>query len=112
MTDYEKKMVEGYIPSPPDPTLEAGEYYILDDYDRVQKVFIRDINPDMRNDRTVYGVRYCSTGNRYNGGYGYGHTPMSSLYDNKQDCRDQTHMMYDYWEHLRELVKKEAADPD
>lgn len=28
---------------------------------------------------------------------------MSDLYDNKQDCKDETHLGYSYWEHLREI---------
>ena len=107
MTDRQKQMIEAYIPSEPDKTLDFLEYYILDDYDKVQKVFVRDINPSINDDRTYYGVHYSSTGNRYSGGYGYGRTPKSALYDNKDDCRRQTHMMYDNWEYLRELQKGE-----
>lgn len=32
---------------------------------------------------------------------------MSALYDNYQDCKDQTHYMYDRWEMLRELQQRE-----
>lgn len=102
MTEREKMLRDAYIPSPRDPDLESNAYYILDPYDKIQKVFIREINPDLKNDRTVYGVRYWATGKRY-GGEEYGKTQMSELYDNKEDCRNQTHMCYDYWEYLRGL---------
>lgn len=101
MTDRERKMIEAYIPSPKDETLSFGEYYILDDHDRVQKVYIQDIMPGMIDESTKYGVKFCSTGKRYNGWKGYGNTDMSELYDNKEDCRNMTHCMYGDWEKLR-----------
>ena len=100
-------MIEAYIPSPPDPTLDFGEYYILDDNDKIQRVYICDIYPD-HIEGTLYGVRYSKTSKRY-GGDGYGRTHMWNLYDNKEDCRAQTHACYDGWERLRELQKEKET---
>lgn len=109
MTDRQKQMIEYYLPSPPDPELGFNEYYICDAYDKIQKVYIQDINPGPLNEGLVYGVRYCSTGNRFGGAYDeYGTTHKWNLYDNKEDCRNATHLMYDNWEDLRELQRKEG----
>ena len=105
LTEREKQLIAAYIPSPPDPELGFNEYYILDDYDRVQKVYICDINPGPCNEGLVYGVRYSATGNRF-GGDDYGQTPMYRLYDNKTDCRNRTHVI-DYWEDLRRKQQEE-----
>lgn len=109
MTERQKQMIEAYLPSPPDPELGFNEYYIRDAYDKIQKVYIQNINPDLRNDCTLYGVRYCSNGNRFGGAYNdYGTTHKWDLYDNKEDCRNATHVCYDDWEDLRELQRKEG----
>ena len=107
MTDRERKMIEGYLPSPPDPTLDMCEYYILDNNDRVQRVFIRHINPGELDSVNVYGVHYSATGNRF-GGDDYGKTHKWDLYDNAEDCRNRTHMCYDGWERLRDLQREEG----
>lgn len=106
MTERQRQMIEGYIPNPRDPELGDDDFYILDPYDRVQKVYITDINPGRMNEGVRYGVRYSSTGKKY-GGSDYGNTYMSQLYDNKEDCRNQTHMLFEGWEELRELQRKE-----
>lgn len=109
MTDRQKQMIEAYLPSPPDPELGFNEYYVLDKADRVRKVRIRDILPN--GDHVTYGVAEVSTNRRIDAGWdsefiGF---RMCALYDNKQDCRDQTHMMYDSWEYLRQLQREEQA---
>lgn len=109
LTEREKQLIDAYIPSPPDPSLEDGEYYILDDYDRVQKVYINQINPGHLNEGTVYGVRYSATGNRF-GGDDYGRTTMSRLYDNRDDCKAQTHIAADNWEYLRKKQQEENRE--
>lgn len=102
MTDREKYMIEYYIPSPRDETLDDNEYYIKAEYSgRVHKVYISDICPDILHDRTLYGVRYSATGKRFYKDENYGTVQMSELYDNKQDCKEQTHLFYDAWERLR-----------
>lgn len=109
MTERQKQMIEAYLPSPPDPELGFNEYYIRDAYDRIQKVYIQEINPDLRSDCILYGVRYCSNGNRFGGAYNdYGTTHKWDLYDNKEDCRNATHVCYDNWEDMRELQRKEG----
>lgn len=114
MTDRERLMIEGYLPSPPDPELEKGfEYYMLDSADRVVKVRIRDIS--YHDERGIYRVVRENGKGVFNApgmvGFGFydGWYFMSALYDNKEDCRNQEHLLYDRWESLRELQQKEAA---
>lgn len=109
MTDRQKQMIDAYLPSPPDPTLDFDEYYVLDKAGRVRKVRMRDIL--LHGDDTTYGVVEVSTGRRIDAGWDseYIGFRMSALYDNKQDCRDQTHMMYDGWEYLRRLQREERT---
>lgn len=109
MTEREKRMIEGYLPHGRDPELEDFCYYILDNNSRVRKVYVSEINPssDPHSDEEVYGVRYASNGNRYLGYPGYGNIQMSQLYDNREDCKKQTHPLYNGWETLRELQNKE-----
>lgn len=107
MTERQKQLIAAYLPHPRDPELEDGEYYVMDTAWKVRRVFIGDILP--KDDYTTYGVYESSTGRRIDAGYG---SPWigfrkGSMYDNKQDCKDMTHCMYDYWEHLRELQKEE-----
>lgn len=109
MTERQKQMIEAYIPSPRDETLDISEYYIRDDNDKIQKVYISEINPGGLYENSVYGVRYSSNGNRFCGGLGYGQTHMWDLYDNKDDCRDMTHAIYDGWEELRR-IQNESND--
>lgn len=104
MTDRIKQMIEWYIPNPKDETLEVGEYYYKRDDGKVFKVYVCDILPTMNG--TNYGCRYVSNGNRVHTCYDFDGIPMRQLYDNKQDCIDESHLMYDNWEQLREEEQK------
>ena len=112
MTDRERQMIEAYLPNPPDPTLEQGEYYFCQSTaggERVIRVFALDILP-LKNG-TEYGI-YQKRGSRLVridvGDPGRGVT-MANLYDNYQDCKDGTHYMNDRWEQLRELQRREVS---
>lgn len=102
MTEIEKELIETYIPHKRDKNLEEYEYYILTANDTVQKGVVRDIAFNARgedlfclwNGRGV--VRSWASNNM-------GYVTKRHLYDNKQDCKDQTHFAYDDWEKLREL---------
>ena len=107
-------MIEAYLPNPPDPSLEMSEYYFLrctSGGDKVIRVFALDILPCR--DGTEYGLyqrrgsRMCRVDARGDGDRCRG-VPMSALYDNYQDCRAQTHWMYDRWELLREKQRAEG----
>lgn len=95
-----------YCPHEPDPTLEDEEYYYLQSTqagERVIRVFALDVLP--HRDGTEYGI-YQRRGTRLvRVDTGYGETDRgarkSDLYDNAQDCRDRTHMMYEDWQTLR-----------
>ena len=113
MTDRQRQMIEAYIPSPPDPELEFGEYYMCDSADRVIKVRACSIATG-DNDAEIREV--ITVGNNphhvYNAMGEYGRIAgwyyMRALYDNKKDCRDWSHLMYDRWEELRRIQKKEG----
>lgn len=90
-----------------------SEYYYLrctTNGDKIIRVFALDILP--HKDGTEYGlyqkrgIRLCHVDARGDGDRSRG-APMSALYDNYQDCKDQTHYMYDRWEMLRELQQRE-----
>lgn len=115
MDDRIRRMIEAYIPSPPDPTLDTGEYYYCRETaggDRIIRVFALDILP--HRDGVEYGIyqlrglRMCRVDARGDGDRNRG-VPMSALYDNYQDCKDQTHYMYDRWELLRERQREEST---
>lgn len=110
MTDRERLMIQEYLPNPPDPTLEFDEFYFLQN-NRVIRVYALDCFP--HKDDTCYGL-YTKRGSRlvrvdegwgdpFHGAYRH------ELYDNKEDCRNQTHSWFDRWEELRELQQKEAS---
>lgn len=106
MTEHEKRMIEEYIPSPPDKALEWEEFYVMDVWDRVQKGCANQIGFDRYGNeirQIVNGrgiINAISTDN-------CGWTRMKDLYDNKEDCKNQTHFSYDNWQELRELQEKE-----
>ena len=107
-----RKMIEYYLPNPPDPSLEDGEYYWLQEgmTARVLRVFALDIWP--MKDGTEYGL-YMRRGGRLvrvDAGYGdpFRGARKHDLYDNRQDCKDHTHNFCDEWEDLREIQKREG----
>ena len=106
MTDRERQLIEAYLPHPRDPELEDGEYFVRDLAGRVRKVYVRNIFPHEY--RTEYGVHEVGTNRRIDAGYGseFRGFRMGHLYDNRQDCKDYTHDMYDDWERLRDLQKE------
>jgi len=109
MTEREKQLINAYLPSPPDETLEFGEYYIFDDRDyKVKRVYVRDIGVGDYGD-TVYGLRFSHNNQMYHGGCGYLTQHMYELYDNKEDCRNSTHLIYDDWERLRKIQREANA---
>ena len=109
MTDREREMIDYYLPNAPDTELEEGEYYYLQNKsgtERIIRVYPLDVFPTKRG--TEYGLytkkggRLCwvDTGwgdNHYRGAY------RSDLYDNKTDCKNQTHMGCSWWEDLRKV---------
>ena len=113
MTEKQKRMINAYLPNPPDPSLVQGEYYVLDTADRPIKVRIATIAP--KGESTIYQV-FTPSGRMVHGSYecdgdllGGSWYCMSALYDNKQDCKDCTHLLYDSWEELREIQVKELT---
>ena len=108
MTERQQKMIEAYLPHPRDDSLDLGEYYYKRDDGKVFKVYISDIFP--HKESTHYGCRYSSNGQRVHTCYEWDGIPKRQLYDNKEDCKDDAHLMCDYWEELRELQNKQDGD--
>lgn len=114
MTDRVRKEIEYYIPHDPDPTLEDGEYYLLQytsGVPRVIKVRLFDILPC--SDGMEYGMYQQRRGQwvRIDAGWctpNRGHR-KGDLYDNKEDCREQTHCCCHWWEELRAEQMKERS---
>lgn len=115
MTEREKELVRAYLPHARDRTLEDGEFYYLQSTsggERVIRVFALDVL--CCRDGTEYGIYQQKGGRlvRIDAGYGdpFRGIRMGSLYDNKEDCRDQTHIMFDGWEGLRHTQEAEGSE--
>ena len=109
MTDRQRELIAFYIPSPRDETLEPGEYYVKDTADRIRKVYLIDIFP--HGEDTEYGAYEVGTNRRIYADYEkdpYRGFRKCFLYDNREDCRDNTHSWYDNWEELREIQEAEG----
>ena len=108
MTERQKQLIEYYLPNPRDPELGDDEYYVRDGAGRVRKVYLRDIW--LHDESTEYGVYEVGTGRRIDAGYGnpFRGFRMGEIYDNREDCRNHEHDMFDGWEHLREIQSEEA----
>lgn len=116
MTDRERLMIQEYLPNPPDLTLGCEEFYYRQSTmkgEQVIKVQVINIFPGTLHGDMEYGIyqvfgnslRWVDTGwgDRNRGCH------RSELYDNKEDCRNQTHMWCENWEHLRKLQQEEAS---
>lgn len=106
MTEREKQLIEAYIPSPKDTSLGVFEYYAQDSSGRVQRVEIVEILP--YRETTYYSIVQVKTRKRIRGWREYEAFAMGDLYDNKEDCKNDTHLGYDYWENLRKIQEREA----
>lgn len=109
MTDEQLRKIRYYLPSPRDPELEEDEYYVEDTAGRIRKVYITDIYP--YKEETTYAVREVSTGRRIDSGWGSEYVGFYKyqLYDNKPDCKNREHSIYNGWEELRRLQQREGA---
>ena len=113
MTDRERDAIAYYLPHDADPSLECGEYYYLQytrNNPRVIRVFALDILPVK--DGTEYGIYQRHGGRLQWVDTGYGDhcrgCRMGDLYDNKDDCRDQTHGAVENWPYYRHLQQEEG----
>lgn len=119
MDDRTRQMIEAYIPSPPDPTLEFEEFYYLQSTmkgEQVIKVHVLSVFPGdpFRSDDCEYSIyQVRSDGLRWvDVGYGdhFRGCHRSELYDNKEDCKNQTHSWYEQWEQLRQIQQEEKNE--
>lgn len=107
MDDRTRQMIAAYLPNQPDPTLENCEYYFKQSTmggERIIRVFALDVLP--HEDGVEYGLYQRHGGQmRWVDGYGLGDRERGArkakLYDNRQDCIDDTHWGCDWWEDLR-----------
>ena len=106
MTERQKQMIDSYLPNPRDESLDPFEYYYQRDDGKIFKVYISEICPLEHG--TGYRCRYSHNGNMVHAFGEYETIPMRQLYDNRQDCIDCSHLMFDEWEELRELQKKDG----
>ena len=112
MDEQTKKMIDYYLPNPPDPDLGQNEFYYLQEgmKSRIIKVLALDILPVR--DGVEYGL-YTQKGSRLvkvDTGYGnpFKGSRMCDLYDNKTDCRNREHNTCDDWQRLRKIQKEEG----
>ena len=106
-----REQIDRYLLNPPDPTLRPQEYYYLQSTmggERVIRVQVREILPCKEG--TEYGI--FQGNRRVDVGYGdpFRGCRKHELYDNKQDCKAQTHMFCEEWEHLRFLQREEVKE--
>lgn len=107
MDDRTRQMIAAYLPNPPDPTLEDGEYFFKQSTmggERIIRVYALDVL--LCEDGVEYGLYQSHGGQmRWVDGYGLGDrnrgVRKGKLYDNRQDCIDDTHWGCDWWEDLR-----------
>lgn len=107
MTDRQKRMIETYLPHPRDKDLGDGEYYVRDTAGRVRRAWPANIW--LHRDEVTYDMYECSSKRRIESGW---YDPFRGftkgyLYDNKEDCRAETHDLYDGWEELRKIQEEE-----
>ena len=109
MTDRQRQLISAYIPNPRDPELGFDEYYVCDTAGRIRKVKIRDIFP--HDEDSTYGVFEVSSGRRIDAGFGSPWVGFYkyALYDNKEDCKNQTHLLYNGWEELRKIQEEDIG---
>ena len=113
MTDRQRQMIEGgYLPHPRDPGLDPLDYYVEDMRGRAITVHIQNIASNSYG-TTIYQVR-TDSGRLVHGPwetepdlFGGGWYTKANLYDNKEDCIHSEHSMYDDWEVLRGIQRKE-----
>lgn len=112
MDERTRRLIEEYLPHPPDPTLDAEEFYYKQETmggGRIIRVYALDVL--CVKDGTEYGIYQKKAGSlvRIDSGYcdPFRGVKRGALYDNKQDCKDSTHWFFDGWEALREAQQQE-----
>ena len=114
MDDKTRERIKECLPNSPDPELKEDEYYYLQSTmqgEKVIKVRVMSLFPGEPHQPMEYeiyqvrsnGLRWVNVGwdDHFRGAY------MSQLYDNKEDCRNQTHQWVEDWEDLRRIQREE-----
>ena len=100
MTDVERRAI--LLPHGRDADLEPGWYWYRHN-DRVIKVCPMEVLPSDSPEHEVEFVVYARRGARLYPIETALPVTMGLLYDNKDDCREGTHDLFDDWERLRAL---------
>ena len=110
-----RQMIEDQLPSPPDPDLGMEEFYYLQSTmkgEQVIKVQVRSVFPGSMHEEMEYGIfQVWGNGLRWvDVGWGDPNRGChrSHLYDNREDCKNQTHYWNSRWEQLRKIQKEEG----
>lgn len=103
-----RKKIEAYIPSPRDTSLRPWCDYYVNQNGRVRLGHVRGIF--MADDGEDLLELVDDRGRRIIGPWEFDSFRRTELYDNKEDCRNQTHGVCDYWERLREIQEKGESD--
>lgn len=100
-----RKKIEAYIPSPRDKALTPWCDYYVNQSGRVKLGHVREIN--MADDGEDLIGLVDDRGRRIIGLWEFDSFRRNELYDNKEDCRNQTHGAFCDWEQLREMQEAE-----
>ena len=102
-----RKKIETYIPSPRDKSLSFNEYYVNQN-GRVKRGHVRDAY-ETDDGEDLFGL-VDDRGRQIHGLWEFDSFRRCELYDNADDCRNQTHGAYDDWEALRKIQEKGESD--
>lgn len=110
-----RQAIEEQLPNPPDPDLGFEEFYYLQSTmkgEQVIKVQVLSVFPGMVHEELEYGIyQVWGNGLRWvDVGWGDQNRGChrSHLYDNREDCKNQTHYWNSRWEQLRRIQKEEG----
>ena len=103
-----RKKIEIYIPSPRDKSLRPYCDYYVNQSGRVKRGHVRDTYMTDDGDDLVGLVD--DRGRQIHGLWEFDSFRRCELYDNADDCRNQTHGAYDDWEALRKIQEKGESD--
>ena len=100
-----RKKIEAYIPSPRDKSLRPYCDYYVNQNGRVKLGHVRDTY--MNDDGEDLLGLVDDHGRKIHVLWEFDSFRRCELYDNEEDCRNQTHGAYDDWEALRAMQEGE-----
>lgn len=103
-----RKKIEAYIPSPRDKSLRPYCDYYVNQSGRVKLGHVRE-QFETDDGEDLLGL-VDDRGRQIHGLWEFDSFRRCELYDNVDDCRNQTHGAYDDWEALRKIQEKGESD--